>query len=127
MQISDGFLHPALHGLEQEGWTTPEWKPSENNLRANLSRQNDATAKIRLIDSKGRLMGHSLHSQSRAVSLQCLARLTCHKTSCAGRKHYRGCRGHILRTSSQLVRVYGTVLIVWRQVRPRWEPSPLNL
>jgi hypothetical protein len=26
--------HPALHKLEQEGWITAEWKPSENNRRA---------------------------------------------------------------------------------------------
>jgi DNA-binding PadR family transcriptional regulator len=27
-------LYPALHKLEQEGWITSEWKPSENNRRA---------------------------------------------------------------------------------------------
>ena len=32
--MSDGSLYPALHKLEQEGWITAEWKPSENNRRA---------------------------------------------------------------------------------------------
>jgi len=26
--------YPALHKLEQEGWISAEWKPSENNRRA---------------------------------------------------------------------------------------------
>jgi len=34
LQVSDGSLYPALHKLEQEGWITAEWKPSENNRRA---------------------------------------------------------------------------------------------
>ena len=34
LQVSDGSLYPALHKLEQEGWTTAEWRPSENNRRA---------------------------------------------------------------------------------------------
>ena len=34
LQASDGSLYPALHKLEQEGWITAEWKPSENNRRA---------------------------------------------------------------------------------------------
>src|SRR4051794_6380657 len=34
LQVSDGPLYPALHKPEQEGWTTAEWKPSENNRRA---------------------------------------------------------------------------------------------
>jgi len=34
LQVSDGFLYPALHKLEQEGWITAEWRPSENNRRA---------------------------------------------------------------------------------------------
>jgi DNA-binding PadR family transcriptional regulator len=27
-------LYPALHKLEQQGWITAEWRPSENNRRA---------------------------------------------------------------------------------------------
>ncbi len=34
LQVSDGSLYPALHKLEQEGWISAEWKPSENNRRA---------------------------------------------------------------------------------------------
>jgi PadR family transcriptional regulator PadR len=34
LRVSDGSLYPALHKLEQEGWITAEWKPSENNRRA---------------------------------------------------------------------------------------------
>jgi PadR family transcriptional regulator, regulatory protein PadR len=32
--VSDGSLYPALHKLEQQGWITAHWKPSENNRRA---------------------------------------------------------------------------------------------
>ena len=34
LQVSDGSLYTALHKLEQSGWITAEWKPSENNRRA---------------------------------------------------------------------------------------------
>jgi transcriptional regulator len=34
LQVSDGSLYPALHKLEQEGWISATWKPSENNRRA---------------------------------------------------------------------------------------------
>src|ERR1051325_2756410 len=34
LQVSDGSLYPARHKLEQEGWISAEWKPSENNRRA---------------------------------------------------------------------------------------------
>ena len=34
LQVNDGSLYPALHKLEQEGWITAEWKPTENNRRA---------------------------------------------------------------------------------------------
>lgn len=34
LQVSGGSLYPALHKLEQEGWITAEWRPSENNRRA---------------------------------------------------------------------------------------------
>ena len=34
LQVSDGSLYPALHKLEQEGWITAEWRPTENNRRA---------------------------------------------------------------------------------------------
>ena len=34
LRVSDGSLYPALHKLEQEGWITAEWKPTENNRHA---------------------------------------------------------------------------------------------
>jgi transcriptional regulator len=34
LQVSDGSLYPTLHKLEQEGWISAEWRPSENNRRA---------------------------------------------------------------------------------------------
>ena len=34
LQVQQGSLYPALHRLEQQGWITAEWKPSENNRRA---------------------------------------------------------------------------------------------
>src|SRR4029079_693210 len=34
LQVSDGSLYPSRHKLEQEGWITAEWRPSENNRRA---------------------------------------------------------------------------------------------
>jgi PadR family transcriptional regulator PadR len=34
LQVSDGSLYPALHKLEQHGWITSEWGPTENNRRA---------------------------------------------------------------------------------------------
>jgi PadR family transcriptional regulator PadR len=34
LQVSDGSLYPALHKIEQEGWITSAWRPSENNRRA---------------------------------------------------------------------------------------------
>ena len=34
LQVSDGSLYPALHKLEQGGWISAEWRPSENNRRA---------------------------------------------------------------------------------------------
>jgi len=34
LRVSDGSLYPALHKLEQEGWITAEWKPTQNNRHA---------------------------------------------------------------------------------------------
>ena len=34
LQVSDGSLYPALHKLEQKGWISSQWKPTENNRRA---------------------------------------------------------------------------------------------
>lgn len=32
--VSDGSLYPALHKMEQRGWITAQWRPSEKNRRA---------------------------------------------------------------------------------------------
>ena len=34
LQVSDGSLYPALHKLEQKGWISAHWKPTENKRRA---------------------------------------------------------------------------------------------
>ena len=34
LQVSEGSLYPALHKLEQEGWITAKWRPTEANRRA---------------------------------------------------------------------------------------------
>jgi PadR family transcriptional regulator, regulatory protein PadR len=34
LQVNQGSLYPALHRLEEQGWITAIWKPSENNRQA---------------------------------------------------------------------------------------------
>jgi len=34
LRVGQGSLYPALHKLEQQGWITAEWRPSEHNRRA---------------------------------------------------------------------------------------------
>jgi PadR family transcriptional regulator, regulatory protein PadR len=34
LRVSDGSLYPALHKLEQKGWISAQWKPTDNNRRA---------------------------------------------------------------------------------------------
>ena len=34
LRVQQGSLYPALHRLEQQGWISAEWRPSENNRRA---------------------------------------------------------------------------------------------
>jgi transcriptional regulator len=36
--VQPGSLFPALHRLEEAGWVTSTWKPSENNRRAKYYR-----------------------------------------------------------------------------------------
>jgi PadR family transcriptional regulator len=36
--VQPGSLFPALHRLEEAGWLTSMWKPSENNRRAKYYR-----------------------------------------------------------------------------------------
>jgi len=37
-QVQPGSLFPALHRLEEAGWLTSIWQPSENNRRAKYYR-----------------------------------------------------------------------------------------
>ncbi len=37
-QISFGSLFPALHRMEERGWLSAEWRPSETNRRAKYYR-----------------------------------------------------------------------------------------
>ena len=34
LHVTDGSLNSAVHKLEKEGWSTTEWKQTENNRRA---------------------------------------------------------------------------------------------
>jgi len=38
LRIEEGSLYPALHRMEEAGWLSAEWKPSENNRRAKFYR-----------------------------------------------------------------------------------------
>jgi PadR family transcriptional regulator, regulatory protein PadR len=38
LQIEQGSLYPALHRLEDRGWVSSYWGPSENNRRARFYR-----------------------------------------------------------------------------------------
>jgi len=38
LQVEHGSLYPALHRLENRGWISSEWGPSENNRRARFYR-----------------------------------------------------------------------------------------
>ncbi|MGH7501785.1 MAG: PadR family transcriptional regulator [Longimicrobiales bacterium] len=37
-EVGPGSLFPALHRLEEAGWLSPSWRPSENNRRAKYYR-----------------------------------------------------------------------------------------
>jgi PadR family transcriptional regulator, regulatory protein PadR len=34
LQVTQGALYPALHRLEQQGWISSEWRPSETGREA---------------------------------------------------------------------------------------------
>lgn len=34
LQVGQSALYPSLHKLEQQGWISSEWAPSDNNRRA---------------------------------------------------------------------------------------------
>ena len=38
LQVNQGSLYPALHRLEEQGWISAEWGPSENNRQAKFYR-----------------------------------------------------------------------------------------
>jgi len=38
LQVQHGSLYPALHRLEDRGWVSSYWGPSENNRRARFYR-----------------------------------------------------------------------------------------
>ena len=52
LQVSDGSLYPALHKLEQGGWITATWRPSENNRRAKFYELTRAGEKHLAAESK---------------------------------------------------------------------------
>ena len=58
--VQAGSLFPALHRLEESGWLTADWRPSENNRRA----------KYYVLTKKGR---QRLSSETREWSRQAAA------------------------------------------------------
>jgi transcriptional regulator len=38
LQVGEGSLYPALHRMDEAGWSRSEWPPSENNRRARYYR-----------------------------------------------------------------------------------------
>ncbi|HTM18783.1 MAG TPA: PadR family transcriptional regulator [Terracidiphilus sp.] len=38
LQVEHGSLYPALHRLQNRGWISSEWGPSENNRKARFYR-----------------------------------------------------------------------------------------
>ena len=36
LQVNQGSLYPALHGLEHRGWIPAEWGTSEDNRKSNF-------------------------------------------------------------------------------------------
>lgn len=34
LRVEEGSLYPALHRMEQDGWISAEWRPTENKRRA---------------------------------------------------------------------------------------------
>src|SRR5687767_5294522 len=68
VQVNQGSLYPALHRLEQKGWLTAEWRPSDTGRESkvySLTRKgrkqlqiekqewNKLTAAVQLIFSEG--------------------------------------------------------------------------
>jgi PadR family transcriptional regulator, regulatory protein PadR len=45
LQVEHGSLYPALHRLQNRGWISSEWGPSENNRKARFYRLTPAGRK----------------------------------------------------------------------------------
>lgn len=66
LQVEQGSLYPALHRLEDRGWVSSYWGPSENNRKARFYRLTPAgrrqlVAETRrwrtLVEAIGRILG----------------------------------------------------------------------
>lgn len=66
LQVEQGSLYPALHRLEDRGWVSSHWGPSENNRKARYYRLTAAgrrqlTAETwrwrTLVEAIGRILG----------------------------------------------------------------------
>jgi PadR family transcriptional regulator PadR len=66
LQVEQGSLYPALHRLEDRGWVSSYWGPSENNRKARFYRLTAAGRKqLRaetrrwrtLVEAIGRILG----------------------------------------------------------------------
>ncbi len=66
LQVEQGSLYPALHRLEDRGWVSSYWGPSENNRKARYYRLTAAgrrqlTAETQrwrtLVEAIGRILG----------------------------------------------------------------------
>ncbi len=53
LQVEQGSLYPALHRLEDRGWVSSAWGPSENNRKAKFYKLTAAGRK-RLVTETGR-------------------------------------------------------------------------
>jgi transcriptional regulator len=66
LEIEQGSLYPALHRLEDRGWVSSYWGPSENNRKARFYRLTAAGRKqlrvethkwSAMVEAIGRVMG----------------------------------------------------------------------
>lgn len=51
LRVGQSALYPALHKLEQQGWVTAAWRPSENNRRAKYYRLTAAGRKALKVET----------------------------------------------------------------------------
>jgi PadR family transcriptional regulator, regulatory protein PadR len=72
LQIEQGSLYPALHRLEDRGWVSSYWGPSENNRRARFYRLTAAGRKqlrvethkwSAMVEAIGRVMGRTRRAE----------------------------------------------------------------